>query len=99
MSVMRPRKGTCMCPMMYKPVCAENGATFSNACEAGCAGVLIAHKGGCQANKRKRHTSCFCPLIWEPVCGEDGKTYGNACQATCAQVNVESKGQCDENDE
>jgi len=99
MSVMRPRRHRCMCPMMYKPVCAENGVTYGNLCEASCNNVLIAHQGKCQTNKRVPHKTCFCPLIWEPVCGANGKTYGNACQAQCANVSVDSKGKCQEDDD
>ncbi len=38
----------CACPEIYAPVCGVDGMTYSNACEARCAGVEIAHEGMCE---------------------------------------------------
>ncbi len=37
----------CTCSANYVPVCGANGATFSNACTAGCAQVTVRHTGEC----------------------------------------------------
>lgn len=37
----------CVCPANYEPVCGVDGATFSNACAAGCAQVAVRHTGEC----------------------------------------------------
>lgn len=77
----------CSCPDLFAPVCGADGVTYSNACEAGCAGVAIAHEGSCEAG-------CVCPDVWDPVCGLDGTTYGNGCEAACAGVAVAHAGEC-----
>lgn len=37
----------CVCPEVFEPVCGSNGATYGNACEAGCAGADVRHEGEC----------------------------------------------------
>jgi hypothetical protein len=39
---------TCVCDMMYAPVCGVDGQTYGNACEAKCANVDIQYEGECQ---------------------------------------------------
>jgi hypothetical protein len=34
-----PPKGECLCPDVYDPVICSNGITYSNFCQAGCAGA------------------------------------------------------------
>jgi hypothetical protein len=34
-----PPKGECLCPDVYAPVICSNGITYSNLCQAGCAGA------------------------------------------------------------
>lgn len=39
--------GSCVCPMVWKPVCTKNGKTRGNKCEARCRGETIAREGEC----------------------------------------------------
>lgn len=38
---------SCVCTANYDPVCGSNGRTYSNACNAGCANIPVAHNGEC----------------------------------------------------
>ena len=52
--------GTCVprqaCPRIYRPVCAQNGRTFPNACEARAAGQVIDHAGACTGREHRPGT-------------------------------------------
>lgn len=76
----------CVCPAVYNPVCVtlDNGEiiTFSNACEAECAGFEEGDWTSCEPNE------CGCPEFYDPVCviGANGDTltFSNHCFAECA---------------
>jgi Kazal-type serine protease inhibitor domain len=40
----------CVCTKLYRPVCGADGQTYGNACEADCAGTVVATPGPCPDN-------------------------------------------------
>ena len=94
----------CVCPDIYDPVCVlivdidSTGTidslllTFSNACEAECAGYTPDQFAACDS------TDCVCPAIYDPVCvvGPDGSElhFINACFAACAGFTPDQFVEC-----
>ena len=85
-------EGRCICPLVYEPVCGEDGETYDNICYAECENVEVAYEGECEEE-------CICPAVYEPVCGEDGETYSNECYAECEGVEIAHEGECGEEEE
>lgn len=52
------------CASIVDPVCSTNGVNYTNKCEAGRAGAIVACKGYCPCNATK------CPLYPMPYCPE-----------------------------
>ncbi len=79
--------GGCNCPTTFDPVCGSNGVTYTNACEAECAGIFSYTPGECDAG-------CNCSTVYQPVCGSNGVTYFNACEAECDGIFTYTTGEC-----
>eukprot|EP01135_Chromosphaera_perkinsii_P002998 Nk52_evm20s232 gene=Nk52_evmTU20s232 len=82
------------CPKIYRPVCADNGVTYSNKCEfenAVCQqkwDLKLVSNTACEEKERKREdefksapSKCLrpCPLIYAPICASNDVTYPNEC--------------------
>jgi effector-binding domain-containing protein len=83
-----------ICTQHYKPVCGNDGNTYSNKCmmTAKACGtgyrIEMLHKGECenakpiyQALVAETEEACpeICTQHYKPICGNDGNTYSNKC--------------------
>ncbi|MEP7103172.1 MAG: Kazal-type serine protease inhibitor domain-containing protein [Candidatus Dojkabacteria bacterium] len=86
------------CPTNYIPVCAVDGKTYKNDCEARLNGTTTDHFGVCSGDTTNPPATLpngkFCTEIFNPVCGEDGVSYENACIADLYNTKVASQGLC-----
>jgi hypothetical protein len=60
---------TCMCPMIYMPVCDENGKKYSNKCRANCAGVTITKPCDTEPSSTIETQNCGAVRCALPSCG------------------------------
>lgn len=58
---------SCICPAVFMPVCGQNGTTYGNSCEAGCANAPVVHDGACGI------TGDTCGTIRGLTCQDDYK--------------------------
>ena len=79
-----------MCPMIWAPVCGENGKTYGNACQAQGARMPFTD-GECSPDAQAQTTPCTREFM--PVCGSDGVEYVNKCYADTAGTTY-TKGPC-----
>jgi len=105
------RSDPCDCRDGYDPVCGQDGRTYANLCELGCAAMALDHEGECQTPACASNSDCpagmecvngLCSPAcdcssypYHPVCGVDGVTYANDCERTCAGVDLSHQGSCD----
>ena len=85
----KPKKGM-FCTMEHRPVCGEDGKTYTNKCFAMLACQQRWTLGACC-----KAPDTICTEDYTPVCGEDGMTYGNQCKAKAAcQFDGSTPGPC-----
>lgn len=65
----------CTCTADSNPVICADGETYTNPCEASCAG---------QTSCASAKADCVCTTEYAPVTCDDGLTYSNTCVAACA---------------
>jgi hypothetical protein len=83
-----------ICADIYQPVCGINGVTYSNACYAFAAGVLVAYDKACDYPLTR---ACFapCDCTNRTVCATNGATFINPCFLTChSNQNWAYDGRC-----
>ena len=85
-----------MCTREYKPVCACDGTTYSNQCEAEKAGVTRFTDGECHPCQDFEKIGTYYPVVQvtKKVCGCDGRTYENQSLAQNAGITRWVLGEC-----
>ncbi len=75
----------CVCPALYKPVCATDPATklpksYGNSCQAGCAKAAFLYDGEC-GNKGGDVDVFLCTQLHVPHSCRKGWPFRTACQS------------------
>jgi hypothetical protein len=80
-----------ICPGVAAPVCATNGATYNNECEAMRAQATVAHPGDCDPGE-----GLFCNPSDPTSCGPSGDMYCRDACPTCDAFDFQcmKKGAC-----
>ena len=84
------KQESCICTLVFKPVCGTDNQTYSNACQLNCAKVDAQCEGSCPCEPKV----CVCSREMDPVCGEDGQVYSNKCVASCQGQSIQCHGEC-----
>ena len=100
------QKESQICTRDYRPVCGDDGKTYSNGCSACSAQVDAYNTGACGGDESaiektldhvctvEKSQAQICTLQYDPVCGSNGVTYGNSCGACSAGIKGWSQGEC-----
>jgi len=98
-----------LCTQEFRPVCGNDGRTYSNPCHARVANAEVSYPGECKSDdgttgtfdepqvlpSEPRVEETFgCSDEYRPVCGNDGRTYHNSCKARVANAEVAYPGEC-----
>lgn len=78
----------CICQAIVQPVCGADGRTYTNGCEAQCAGVAVAHQGACV------DAAVTCARV-PGCCSVDSDCNGTAeCTGVACGTNGRASGVC-----
>ena len=96
------------CRKNFRPVCGEDGETYSNKClmsrcarvRKACNGKCPCKKGSCTIPEQEKYDGentfhlLILSRIFAPVCGKDGRTYINEYDLKCKKAKKRCEGEC-----